>query len=258
MFRTNKKTWERILKRVSFAAYTRMDRSTIRGICFQQNGNTCDIVATNGHQMAVIRFDKTQAKKILTKSETFKTLIPWDIIKDAMSGIGDSCELRINSKGLHTAEISTQSNREVDYPPWEQVIPRTSEVTLSVHRMALVKTVRDLRKKTTDKDSMLVKIAEGSDCVQIEMNHKAPIMDGVTFHSDERIDERVRIGFNTRYFLEAVSRCGSDRMSIRLSGSLDPCVVQANASVGVYNNFASVIEDDLGFDYTCVVMPMRI
>lgn len=129
---------------------------------------------------------------------------------------------------------------EGEFPDYNMVIPKGSDRKLTVNRLAF----QDALKRQT------IASAERSFGVRLYINPDKLVIESSAPEKGEgrsEVDasyagEAMQIGFNARYFLDAIGVMTGDDVSLELSDELSPCVVRDSADEG----------------YLSVVMPVRI
>jgi DNA polymerase-3 subunit beta len=132
---------------------------------------------------------------------------------------------------------------DAQFPPYQQVIPETSERAIRAPRLALADALRAVALAASDRTGG-VKLTLGAGKVRFES--ESP-------ESGEGFDEvnvdydgnEVTIGFNARYFLDVLGAIEDDEIVLGISGELDPAVVKPATESAEQS-------------YLAVVMPMRI
>jgi DNA polymerase III subunit beta len=132
---------------------------------------------------------------------------------------------------------------DAQFPPYQQVIPETSERAIRAPRLPLADALRAVSLAASDRTGG-VKLTLGSSKMRFES--ESP-------ESGEGFDEvpieydgpNVTIGFNARYFLDVLNAISDDEIILGVSGELDPAVLRPAT-------------ESTKQSYLAVVMPMRI
>lgn len=206
---------------------------------------TIRMVSTDGHRMSVIGGEPDAAHS------------PWLV---PLAGVRDLKRLFEESqvKGAPAVQVELTEDKgtlfaklpeftfsvklcDAAFPPWKQVRPDTTERQVEVNRSALVDALRAVSIAANDRTGGVTMTFRAG---TLRLESESP-------DSGEGFDElecsyagkEVRIGFNARYFLDALSAIITDSVSIETSGDLDPAMVRPVGG---------------GSEYTAVVMPMRV
>ena len=126
-----------------------------------------------------------------------------------------------------------------EFPPYEQVIPKSNDKTAVVSRGALLDALKRVTVVSEEK-TLGVRFDLSEGVLEIETNNPS------VGQGSEQLDisydgDNVTIGFNARYFIDILNVLRDDEIKMELSGSLDPVVIRD--------------PNDL---FIGVVMPMRI
>jgi DNA polymerase-3 subunit beta len=128
---------------------------------------------------------------------------------------------------------------EAEFPPYDQVIPKSKERSVVVPRGALLEALRRVSVVSSER-TLGVKFQLSEGALQISTDNPS-VGEGSEVIDIGYEGEELEIGFNARYFIDVLSVLDDDDVTLELSGSLDP----------------AVIKDESG-GYIGVIMPMRI
>ena len=127
------------------------------------------------------------------------------------------------------------------FPPYNKVIPTKQSRTLIAARAPLVEALRRISLVANDKSGGVQLMIEPG---TLKLQSQNPeVGEGSEEVDVDYAGEGLRIGFNARYLLDALSALSHDEVALELSGERDPGVVRP---VGGDS------------DYIGVIMPMRI
>lgn len=245
----------KMIEQTSFSISTDETRSHINGALFQGDGKNLRMVTTDGHRLSKVEFRIEEAGFY-----NFSMVIPnkgiFEIRKLVEDGLGvvslavhdgsvflkRQIEIEKEQEGADaiTAEFTLVSKLiEAEFPPYDQVIPTSNERVVVVPRQPFMEALKRVSVVSTDRTlGVKLQISEGS--LVIETNNPS------VGEGSEQVDvayegEDLVIGFNARYFIDAVSVLGDEEVRLELSGSLDPAIVK-----------------DTEDTFIGVIMPMRI
>ncbi|MBT8494369.1 MAG: DNA polymerase III subunit beta [Deltaproteobacteria bacterium] len=215
-------------------------RFHLNGVLFESGDDTARMVSTDGH-----RLSKVDRKLLGAPSLTSGVIIPKKgvvEIKRALDLAGDKCKLAIKTPYVF---VSTDSIHlavkliESQFPPYEQVIPKDHERTLTVDRGMLLDSLK--RAQLMSSETRGVKLSLGTNTVRIASDN--PDIGEVREDLEAVYDgEEMSIGFNPKYVIELLGQVQASDVELLLSGELDPVLVRPAGDP----------------DYVGVVMPMRI
>ncbi len=132
---------------------------------------------------------------------------------------------------------------DAQFPPYQQVIPASSERLTRAPRLALYDALKAVSVAASDRTGgVKLGLSGGKLRVESESPDSGQGFDELAVEYD---GPELTIGFNARYFLDVLAAMADDEVVIGLSGELDPAVLKP----GTERADAS---------YLAVVMPMRI
>ncbi|MEJ2025862.1 MAG: hypothetical protein P8Y00_12815 [Deltaproteobacteria bacterium] len=129
---------------------------------------------------------------------------------------------------------------ETKFPDYQAVIPRGEDITIALDRIVLLEAMR----------KMVILSSENYRAVKISLENN--VMELMSTNPDlgnaqENMDihysgERLEMGFNARYFIEALQTMESERVDLGFIDSSKPCLLRGEADNG----------------FLGLIMPMRI
>lgn len=234
-----------MIEKTSFAMSTDETRYNLNGVFFDEKKTGKEVslrmVATDGHRLSIV--DRTVEKGWnLGKG----VIVPRKGIVELkkLSEGGDSqVEIWIDEKHL----IAYRGNitlvvRLIDgqFPPYEQVVPKSSKRTASMDKGEITKALKRVSVLSNDRNRG-VKFSFSPKNLDIFASNPdmGEAHEGIPAkYTGDAFD----VGFNARYFLEALSAIADEEAVLQLGDETAPCVLRS--------------ENDGGF--THVIMPMRL
>ena len=152
-------------------------------------------------------------------------------------------DVTLSSQQIELQVASTQLlSRLIDgkFPPYQQVIPKNQGKVVVVLKEELVQSLRRVSVVNQDRtQGVQFSISPGN----LEISSNNPDVG----EAKEELQATYKggaftVGFNARYFLEALGVIGDEKIVLQLNDNVSPCLIQS--------------EVDRGF--THVIMPMRI
>ncbi len=130
---------------------------------------------------------------------------------------------------------------EGDFPDYTQVVPSSWQRRLIVHRESLLQALRRVSILAPEKSHPVrFAIEEG----RLVVVARQPEAGEAREEIDAQIEgEDLAVGFNARYFLDALNVMSVDTVAVEMGDSLSPCLVKPGEG-----------ESDESF----VIMPMRL
>jgi DNA polymerase-3 subunit beta len=229
-----------LLRKTSFSMSTDETRHNLAGILIESNDQGFKAVSTDGHRLSVVNKSITHQglgdiKVIVPKKGVSE-------LKKMLSNSG-SFQLSIDQKNLKAVKGNeTLYVRLIDgeFPDYTRVIPDNNNKIAILPRAEFMGALKRVSLLANEKSKgVVLKFMSGMLEVSInnpdlgEAKEELPI---------EYSEDRLSIGFNAKYFLEALDVLTDDSAVIALQTDLTPCLIKS--------------EKDQGF--LSVIMPMRI
>ena len=234
-----------MIEKTSFAMSTDETRYNLNGVLVEHTEagkeTKLRMVATDGHRLSVV--DRpTDGKWKLSKG----VIIPRKGVlelKKLIEGQEGTFQLRLDEKHLlATRDQVTLTVRLIDgqFPPYAQVIPKQTKRIVSVERTAMVQALKRVSAMTTER-TRGIRFSVSPKNLEITASTpdlgEARELLSVSYKGDP-----FEIGFNARYFLDALSILEDEQAVLQLGDDTTPCFLQS--------------ERDRGFQH--VIMPMRL
>ncbi len=254
-FEMDAKLVGRMIEQTLFSISGDETRPHIHGALFQGDGKKVRMVTTDGH-----RLSKVEVKIDESGFYNFAMIVP-------QKGIGEIKRMVEDGEGivsiaLHEGQVFVKQEMVVEkeqegsspllaeftlvsklidseFPPYDQVIPASSEREVVVGRALFLDALRRVSVVSSDR-TLGVKFVLTEGSLEIATNNPS------VGEGSEQIDanyegEELEIGFNARYFIDILSVMEDDEVTLELSGALDPVIVKDPAGT-----------------FVGVVMPMRV
>jgi len=215
-------------------------RFHLNGVLFECDGALARMVSTDGHRLSKV--ERSLADGPVLPSGVIipkKGLVE---IKRAVEGEKGAAAIAFQGPYVFvktTDVVLAVKLIESQFPPYEQVIPKTNPKTAVVGRGSLLEALKRASLMASETRGVrftfepgLLRVASdnpelGEVREELEIDYKG---------------DTVSIGFNPRYFTDILTQMVSDEIRVEVAGELDPAVVKPRD----------------GEDYLGVVMPMRI
>lgn len=234
-----------LIEQVVDAVSTDETRAHLNSALFEWEGETVRMVSTDGH-----RLHKAEAK-VEGNAGSRTLLIPLRALVELRKLCDTSAKVvlsQVESTAFFETPGLTFSTKTVDaqFPPYAQVIPKTSKHETSVSAAALSESIRAVLVSASAKTGGL-KFEFSGDAIKIT----AQSGDGTACESSDEVPldtewsgKPLAIGFNGKYLLDvtkaAIASLGPDAvMRLGLTGDLEPMLTTVGETV-------------------CVTMPLRI
>ncbi|MBN1282795.1 MAG: DNA polymerase III subunit beta [Proteobacteria bacterium] len=234
-----------MIDKTSFAMSSDETRYNLNGVYTDfsggENGKTIQMVATDGHRLSVVRRE-VDAKWNMPKGGILPRKGVMEL-KRLMEAGDSPAELWADAKHLIAyRDNTTLVIRLIDgqFPPYEQVIPKKSKRVVSANRQELIHALKRVSVLSTDRSrGVRFTISSGS----LDISASNPDLGEAREElSVQYKGDAFDIGFNARYFIDALNVIEDEQAALQLGDETSPCLVMS--------------EFDRGF--THVIMPMRL
>lgn len=230
------------IKNTVYAAANYENRNVISGVFCLIKGNKLEMAATDGNRLTriveSIKNIDDKSAKIVIPSKTLNEFVRICsfITEEKVVFIVDKSRLT-----LKTMSFSINSRLiEGEYPPYEQLIPKSTANNSTVSRDELISALDRVSTMVNDRTSI----------VKFMFNDNKLLLKAETPNSgtsEDVIDciysgEDLAIAFNYKYVLDSIKTMEAKNVNIGLNGSLS----------------ATVFKPDSEEDYICLIMPIQI
>jgi DNA polymerase-3 subunit beta len=229
-----------VLQKTEFAASTEEVRYFLNGLYFNFLEQGTEVVATDGKRLALARCEPLTAP-----GEANGFIVPLKAVREIARTFADAGEISISvfeNQILFTDGNATLTTRlvEGDYPKYEKIIPESTEGRAVVSKEGILSATRRVALLSNPKNySICLEI----DLEQVQVSAKTPELGEA--HETLPVESStgsVRIGFDARLLIEALSHIKTESLSLEFSGELNAVLIKP-------------VGDD---DYISLIMPMRL
>lgn len=234
----NCKDFSRMLEMTAFCVSASDTRLNLSGVLFEKAKGSFRMVATDGHRLAL-------SEKDLIDQDGIRVIVPRKGVAQLrrLAAEDGTFELGIGEKNLFARKGNeTLFIRLIDgvFPDYGRVIPESNEKFATISKSAFMGALRRVSLLADERSSgVLLAFSSGHLGISVknsdlgEANEEFEIS-----YKGEKLD----VGFNAKYFLDALNVISGDEVILALHSDLTPCVIKS--------------EKDSGF--LSVIMPMRI
>jgi DNA polymerase-3 subunit beta len=235
------KTLEGLIERTLYSAGESDTRYTLNGLLFHFIGPDFIVVGTDGHRMAMV---KTTAER--TTDDELKVIVPRKTaneIRKFLNREDESVSISVGSNHIlfRIADMEFLARQiEGSYPNYTQVLPTRNDKTITVGRTAFIRALKRVSVISKERSNAVkVEIADGI----LRLSSSNPDLGEASDEIAVSFDgEAFEAGFNARYLLDVLGAMTTDSIRFELLDQLSP----------------TLLKEEAGDDYKCVVMPMRI
>lgn len=221
-------------------------RYNLSGIFFeslkQEENRILRMVSTDGHRLTLMDkvFD-TMDETIFSKG----VLLPRKAVTELLKILEKPGPVKIGFKasfGVFRKEETLMVIRllESTFPDYNLVLPKQSEKSISLSKQDLIDTMKRMAILSTDKyKGVKLSLTQGS----LEIQSVNPeIGDAKENIAIDYTGKAMEVGFNARFFIDALQVMESETITLELSDSVSPAIVRG--------------ENDPGFK--ALIMPMKL
>ena len=232
------------LSKLLFAVSTDEARPTICGVLFIFKKGELELVATDGFRLS----RKTVVVKDLPESG--RVIIPKAILSEVvrLSGAGESISLSYLKEdnqvvfGVSDVVVSSRTI-EGDFPPFEKIIPKSSEFKVEVGKEELLRGVKLASPFAREAANVLALGFKGGG---VEVSAESKVVGNQKSTVDARIDgdipKGLKIAFNYRFMEEAINAIEGESVGMEFIGANNP----------------GVFRDPGDKDYLHLIMPVKV
>ncbi|HEY6064648.1 MAG TPA: DNA polymerase III subunit beta [Thermoanaerobaculia bacterium] len=235
--------WKRVTRKVLYAVSAEETRFQLMGALLKDKGKEFELVATDGHRLALIDFPKSG-----TKGELPNVLIPKKAVAEIlkMDGGGD---LVIRHSENHL--LFSVGNRQliarlldVNFPDYEKILSKGNDKVAIVPRVACQAAIRRVALFSSERargvklsfEKNLLTLASASQ----ELGEGTETLD-ISYDA-----EPLSIGLNAQYLLDFLDEAETENVRLELKDENTQCLCQPEGGIEGASR------------YVYVVMPMRL
>ncbi|HJW13955.1 MAG TPA: DNA polymerase III subunit beta [Thermoanaerobaculia bacterium] len=237
--------WKRLSRKVFYAVSAEETRFQLMGALLKAQGDEFELVATDGHRLALIDFPRGQAKSAMPD-----VLVP----KKALSEIlkmdgGDAAELSIRHSENHL--LFSVGGRQliarlldVNFPDYPKILAKGNDKVAVVSRAACQGALRRVALFSSER-SRGVKLSFEKDLLTITSASQELGEGSETL--DVRYDaEPMAIGLNAQYLLDFLEEAETENVRLEMKDENTQCLCRPEGDIEGASR------------YLYVVMPMRL
>ena len=222
-FTLSARLFKNLIRKTAYAAASDEVRPVFTGGCLEINGNSISMVATNTHRLAIMKdtIDREIGNfNFVIPAKTLGGLLKFIDASDSSNTVNIECSAKNISFTLDNIYVTT---RLIDgqFPPYDKVIPKTSETIAMINVKELLGAVERISLISKETEYNTVRFIFTQDGINISSD--SPDVG----KAEEQINARVEgpdidISFNVKYILDALKVTDSDECVIKLNKPLSP------------------------------------
>src|SRR5438067_5081724 len=236
-----------MVSKTQFAITGEDTRYFLNGAQFVLRPDSMSLVATDGHRLALVTVQR-DAKTKGTESEEIKAILPKKTLGELgrllMEGDGDVSYVRGENHLFFDVGGRLLISRMIDgqFPAYERVIPKNNDKRIEFERDRLTNAVKRVALLSNERSrAVKFQIDKG----KVDVTSSSPDLgEAKETLPVEYSGAPMQICFNAQYVLDFLSAVATDVVSLELKDEVSQAVMKP---VGAE-----------GYDYTYVIMPMRV
>jgi len=199
------------------------------------------MVSTDGHRLCKVEVEvgeglDIQSGVIIPKKGIIE-------IRKLLEGVEGTCDIGILNNYLFIrVNDMVISSKLVDaqFPPYQQVIPVEGEKSIMVNRITLLESMKRASIISSDKrGGIQLELNQGVMRIMSDNPDLGESQEDIEVDYDGK---PLRIGFNSKYFVDLLGEMQGEQVKIELNGELDPGLIKEQSS----------------WNYIGVIMPVRL
>ena len=237
-----------MVAKTQFAITGEDTRYFLNGALFILQPGSMSLVATDGHRLALVHVDRPRTAGKTKEPEEVRAILPrktlWELGRLLTEGDGDISYERGENHLFFDIGGRMLISRMIDgqFPAFERVIPKGNNKRIEFERERLTNAVRRVALLSNER-SRAVKFQ--LDKGKVEVTSSSPEFGEAkeTLPVDYS-DASMQICFNAQYVMDFLGAVDTDNVALELKDEVSQAVMKP---VGTE-----------GYDYTYVIMPMRV
>jgi len=230
------------IKNTVYAAANYENRNVISGVLFLIKNGVLEMAATDGNRLTritgEIKNDSLKNIKIVIPSKTLNEFLRICSFVQEEKVILSADKSRLTLKTMNF--VINSRLIEGEYPPYEQLIPKSAASSAAVSRDDLIEALDRVSTMVNDRTSIVKFTFSGSKLLlKAETPNSGASEDVIDC---EYTGDELTIAFNYKYVLDSVKTMESKIVKIGLNGSLS----------------AALFKPDEDINYICLIMPIQI
>ncbi len=237
-----------MVAKTQFAITGEDTRYFLNGALFILQPGRMSLVATDGHRLALVNVDRAEKGGRAKEPEEVRAILPrktlWELAKLLGDGDGDVSYERGENHLFFGVGGRMLISRMIDgqFPAFERVIPKSNTKRIEFERERLTSAVRRVALLSNER-SRAVKFQ--LDKGKVEVTSSSPEFgEAKETLPVDYADGSMQICFNAQYVIDFLGAVDTDAVALELKDEVSQAVMKP---VGAE-----------GYDYTYVIMPMRV
>ena len=242
-FILNKNEFSKAIKQVIFAVSVQETQPVLTGVCFNIEGNSLELAATDGNRLTRIQKEiDTPTEELINFIVPAKTLAEVQRISSIVEDENITLKIQKN-KILFVFENLVFQSRLIDgiYPKYQQLIPNANERKIVIDRAELINTIERVSIMVNDRTNV---VKFNFSAGQLEIMADTPEAGRSKDYIDIQYEfDDMLTAFNYKYVLDGLKNMDSKNVEIEISDVLAASIFKP--------------QDDKN-NYICLIMPVKV
>ena len=212
-----------MIKKTIFAAAENDSKVIHTGIRFEVGSSNIRLVSVDGYKLAI------RNEKIDYNGEEKVFVVPKKTLNEVIKLIGEECETV--SMIVASRHILFECGKYVivsrllegEFLSYKSAIPTTAKTQVRVNTRKLISSIERTSLIITERIKSYVRCIFDNESIRISSTTALGTANDRILADTE--GERVEIGFNNKYLLDALKVCDTDEITLRLNGSTSPIII---------------------------------
>ena len=242
-----------MVAKTQFAVTGEDTRYFLNGALLVFSGKSMSLVATDGHRLALVsasRGDSVAEDEAsgLKDDEEARVILPKKTLWELARLLGEGEESVEYQRGENHLFFDIGGRQlvsrvlDAQFPAYERVIPKGNDKRVEFERDRLTSAIKRVALLSSER-ARVVKLNIGAGKVEIRSS-SPEVGEASEVLSVEYTDEAVEICFNAQYLLDFLAVADSESVALEFKDEMSQAVLSPLSTQG--------------YDYTYVIMPMRI
>jgi len=219
-----KNQWLEFFSEVAFCTAPEGGRPVLSGVLLQADKGSLNLVATDGYRLA---------KKEVKIKGTIKAIIPGRTLQEAAKAIAAQedemleigTDVGKNQLRFKTRDLTITSRLlEGDYPNYDQIMPNSFVTQISTRTKELTDAVK-LAALFAREVGNVVRLESEDKAVKVCAS-TAQVGEAETSIAASIEGDKIKIAFNSRFFLESLAAIKANEVSLSLSGPTSAALIR--------------------------------
>jgi len=245
-----------MVAKTQFAITGEDTRFFLNGAQFVLRPDSMSLVATDGHRLAIVTVPRpsdsaSKKDKPASNGEENKAILPKKTLGELARLLTDGNDETRYERGENHLFFEVGGrlliSRMIDgqFPAYERVIPKNNDKHIEFERDRLTNAVRRVALLSNERSRAVKFVIEAG---KVDITSSSPdIGEAHETIPVEYTGPSLQICFNAQYVLDFLSAVSTELVSLDLKDEASQAVMKPVGSV-----------QDVGYDYTYVIMPMRV